>query len=485
MSAHALTTRDRDALVELVAELYAAGETALAGGVPVRTLAANTQWCHETIRTHLTADDRVVTTPGVIPGRGGGATTTFLPRGAADTNTNTDTTETATPALEAYRRVEAQADEPTHDRTHESVRTDGGSHCLRITVEIVNPATDIIIRFADRARADRYLAEPSEVLGAVTHAIDRTAMPVDVDHETVATLLVDPAGTVTDATLTERYVAHKPTPAVDADEHHIRTLADPETESNPYPDGGTPTRETLEERHDCGTALVRVLPSDPDNTHGHPMVGCPDCEAIVREESPMTDGGYHMGQPPKEGAERYSHPSGSVGSPHQSERLSMYNICDTIITAEFQLRRSREVKTDGRQQMAAVGTKWDGMKHHRGEGFGRCLTRGSAASGNNPHGKLVSPLSEGVGAPIHVFETSSVAPARESRRDTVGTGPDGKRDGCNGGVLGHPRTLRQRYLYHSIGKLIRVGGETTRHSSAPTRLTTAMRASHEGGAEDV
>lgn len=483
MSAHALSTRDRDALVELVAELYAAGETALAGGVPVRTLAANTQWCHETIRTHLTADDRVITTPGVIPGRGGGATTTFLPRGAADTdaNTGTDTTETATPALEAYRRVEAQADEPTHEPTHESVRTDGGSHGLRITVEIVNPATDIIIRFADRARADRYLTEPSEVLGAVTHAIDHTAMPLNVDHETVATLLVDPTGTVTDATLTERYVAHKPTPAVDADEQHIRTLADPETESNPYPDGGTPTRETLTERHDCGTALVRVLPSDPDNTHGHPMVGCPDCEAIVREESPMTDGGYHMEQPPKGGAKRCSHPGGSVGTPHRSERLSKYNNCDTSITAEFQSRRSQDVRTDGRQQMAAVGTKWDGMKHHRGEGVGRCLTRGSAASGHNPRGKPVSLLS----APTHVFEPTRVAPASEAHSDTVGTGPDGKRDGCNGGVLGSPRTTTQQCLHSSIGKLIRVGGETTRHSSAPTRRTTAMLASHEGGAEDV
>jgi len=468
MSTHTLTARDRDALVELVAELYAAGETALAGGVPVRTLAANTHWCHETIRTHLTADDRVVTTQGIIPGSGGGATTTFLPRAAADTDT--DTTETTTPALEAYRRVEAQADKPSTEPTHESARTDGGTHCLRLTVEIVNPATDTIIRFANRARADRYLAEPSEVLGAVTHAIDRTAMPVDVDQETVATLLVDPTGTVTDATLTERYVTHKPTPAVDADEQHIRALADPETESNPYPDGGTPTRETLAERHDCGTPLVRVLPSDPDNTHGHPMVGCPDCEALVREESPMTDGGHRLRQPPKGGVERDSHQSGSVGTPHRNRRLSKHNIIDTIITAEFQLRRSRGVRTDGRRQSAAVGIMWDGMKHHRCEGCGRCLKPHSTLFGYNPHGKLVSP----VGAATHGFETNSVTAAGESHGDTVGTGLGGKRHGCNDGVLGHPRATIRRYRHSRIGKLIS-------HCNGATPACQR----HQGGVDDA
>ena len=40
----------------------------------------------------------------------------------------------------------------------------------------------------------------------------------------------------------------------------------------------------LEETHTCGSRLVRVDESQPENTHGCDVVVCPSCLETVREE---------------------------------------------------------------------------------------------------------------------------------------------------------------------------------------------------------
>lgn len=163
--------------------------------------------------------------------------------------------------------------------------TDGG--LAAVDVEIVKPASTTTIRFVDTARAHRLITSPDEVLGAVANATDRFAMPTDTDQEVIATLHIDPSGSVHHVDFEERYVEGRPDWAHEADVQNILTIQESETRA----DGGQQTRETLDETHHCGTALVRVLPEDPDSTLDHSVVGCPECEVVVREERPATDGG--------------------------------------------------------------------------------------------------------------------------------------------------------------------------------------------------
>lgn len=188
------------------------------------------------------------------------------------------------------------------------------SSLVTVDVEIVRPATTTTIRYVNYERAHRVLARPGAVLPLVSNAIDRFAMPVAADAETIATLHVAPTGSVHHVDFDDKYVESRPEWVHEADVAAILSASEGATtdrgqgqaqgqdqdqgrnqdahrDRGPRADGGQETRQTLDEAHDCGAALVRVLPSDPDNTHGHPMVGCPDCEELVREEPPATDGG--------------------------------------------------------------------------------------------------------------------------------------------------------------------------------------------------
>ncbi|AUV84718.1 hypothetical protein C2R22_24630 (plasmid) [Salinigranum rubrum] len=169
----------------------------------------------------------------------------------------------------------------------EVLLADGGEDLAAVDVEIVKPASTTTIRYVDRARAETLITSPDEVLSATANAVDRFAMPIDADQEVVATLHIDPSGSVNHVFFTQRYIENHPQWAHEANIENVLTIQ----ETSPRADGGQKTRETLDEEHDCGTELVRVLPSDPDSTHAHPVVGCPDCEEIVREEEVVTDGG--------------------------------------------------------------------------------------------------------------------------------------------------------------------------------------------------